>query len=91
MVSGFLSLSNCVWGVSGLRSQLQLCIGLHSPRNISGTNGWEDDAKVPAAVPAPTENKHKPKDAGMVRQRLEQSFLGFQRDNDKFTHRNKEL
>lgn len=69
MVSGFLSFSNFVWGVSGLRSGLWPCVGLFSTRNISCTNedGWEDGAKVPTAVPAPTENGHKPKNAGMMR------------------------
>lgn len=61
--------SNFVWGVSGLRSGLWPCVGLFSTRNISCTNedGWEDGAKVPAAVPAPAENKHRPKDASMIR------------------------
>lgn len=74
-------------------------IGLCSTRTISRTDedGWEDSAKVPSAVPAPREDRHKPKDAGLMRvapaqpkRRLEQSFLGFQRDNDTFLHRNKE-
>lgn len=57
----------------------------------------EDGASVPAAVPAPGENQHMPTDAGMTRapaqagQRLDSLFLGFPKNNDKFTHRNKEL
>ena len=72
MVSGFLFFfffPNFVWGVSGLRSGLWSHVDLFSTRNISCTNedGWEDGAKCPTAGPAPTEKKHKPKDAGMIR------------------------
>lgn len=44
------------------------CVGLCSLKNISCTNegGQEDSAKVPVAVPEPTEIKHKPKDAEMI-------------------------
>lgn len=76
---------------------MRQCAGLCSPRNTSCTNGdvWGDSAKVPAAVPAPAENRHRPKDVGLTRgptqpeQRSEYSFLGFQVGNNKFTHGNK--
>lgn len=48
---------------------------------------------MPAAVPAPTEIKHMPKNSGVIRgptqpeQRVEESFLGLRWDNDKFTYR----
>lgn len=71
MVSGFLSFFFFfkLWGVSALRSGLWSHVGLFSTRNISCTNedGWEDGAKCPTAGPAPTEKKHKPKDAGLIR------------------------